>query len=509
VRHDGTGGTAGEAGTVTAMIPVGRDVPAHRLSPASPRGPGLRWLRAPGTSTTPLRTRPRPGFRLLVPLDAAVALVAAVVLAPLGTPAGGLPGPLDAALAALWVGLLASTRAYEARPVPFGREDIRRVLRAGAGLAVTLLAVAALGPVEVDQGRVLALTTATAAAGAAGRWATATLGRVRRATPVARVVVTGHRQSVTRLLAELRTPGSGMSVVGVCLTGRRRDGDFDVPVASGLRNLRTCVEEHSADAVVVIPCRHLDPARLRRIGWELEQAGTHVLVTTGLLEVGAGRTSLGHAGSLPLLHVRHADLRGAKRVVKELWERTVAGILLLLLAPTLLGLALAVRLESTGPALFRQTRIGKDGTPFTMLKLRTMSTDAEVRLRELTDPEQVGPALFKMRHDPRVTRLGRFLRRFSLDELPQLVNVVRGDMALVGPRPPLPSEVERYDADTWRRLAVTPGLTGLWQVSGRSDLSWDESVRLDLRYVENWSIALDLRILCRTVRAVLSHRGAY
>ena len=194
---------------------------------------------------------------------------------------------------------------------------------------------------------------------------------------------------------------------------------------------------------------------------------------------------------------------------KQLGERTVAAAGLVLLAPLILLLAALVRMESSGPAVFRQTRIGKDGVPFTMLKLRTMCADAAELQASLSARTPAELMMFKMHADPRITRLGRFLRTYSLDELPQLVNVVRGQMALVGPRPALPCEVERYDADTFRRLAVTPGMTGLWQVSGRSDLSWEESVRLDLRYVDDWTPGLDLRILARTAGAVVGHRGAY
>jgi lipopolysaccharide/colanic/teichoic acid biosynthesis glycosyltransferase len=170
----------------------------------------------------------------------------------------------------------------------------------------------------------------------------------------------------------------------------------------------------------------------------------------------------------------------------------------------------AICLSSPGPALFRQTRIGADGRPFQMVKFRSMVVDAEERLKELRQESDDGNGvLFKMRRDPRVTPVGSLLRRFSVDELPQLWNVVRGDMSLVGPRPPLPQEVARYSDDATRRLRVRPGMTGLWQVSGRSDLSWEESLRLDLRYVDNWSLTLDVTILWRTFRAVLGRSGAY
>ena len=200
----------------------------------------------------------------------------------------------------------------------------------------------------------------------------------------------------------------------------------------------------------------------------------------------------------------------ARLAVKASVDRVLALIAILVLMPLLLVLVLAVRTSSSGPALFRQRRVGRDGRTFTMLKFRTMYDDAESRLVELLDRnESAGGVLFKMREDPRVTPLGRFLRRSSLDELPQLVNVLAGTMSLVGPRPPLPSEVARYGADARRRLLVKPGLTGLWQISGRSDLSFEDAVRLDLAYVENWSLALDTKVLVRTVRAVVRGDGAY
>jgi lipopolysaccharide/colanic/teichoic acid biosynthesis glycosyltransferase len=203
-----------------------------------------------------------------------------------------------------------------------------------------------------------------------------------------------------------------------------------------------------------------------------------------------------------------AAVRGIGGVLKSVTDLTVALVLLVLVAPLLLGIALAVCCDG-GPAFYRQIRVGRDGVPLRMLKFRSMRVDAD-RLRDAlrVDDEGAGP-LFKLRADPRVTRVGALLRRFSLDELPQLFNVLTGQMSLVGPRPALPEEVATYDAATRRRLAVRPGMTGLWQVSGRSDLSWPESVALDLTYVERWSPALDLKILARTVRAVLGGAGAY
>ena len=214
-------------------------------------------------------------------------------------------------------------------------------------------------------------------------------------------------------------------------------------------------------------------------------------------------------GAPSLLQVTEPKLSGASRILKGATERVIAGLALIFLSPGLLAIAILIKLDSHGPVIFRQARSGVGGAPFSLVKLRSMVPTAEDLLIDLTDKNESGGTLFKIRRDPRVTRVGRVLRRFSLDELPQLWNVVTGEMSLVGPRPPLPSEVELYADDARCRLLVKPGLTGLWQVSGRSDLSWGESVRLDLYYVENWSFVMDLLIIARTLGAVVAGRGAY
>jgi exopolysaccharide biosynthesis polyprenyl glycosylphosphotransferase len=233
------------------------------------------------------------------------------------------------------------------------------------------------------------------------------------------------------------------------------------------------------------------------------------VVATSLLDVAGPRTSIRPVDGLPMLHVEPAELTGGRRLAKGAFDRILATLALIAVAPLLLGLAALVRLTSKGPAMFTQTRVGKDGREFTIYKFRTMYTDAEERLAELAAQNEHDGLLFKIRNDPRVTPVGRVLRRFSLDELPQLLNVFLGQMSLVGPRPPLPSEVAQYPEDLLRRLAVKPGITGLWQVSGRSNLSWEDTVRLDLRYVENWSLTFDLVILLRTATAIVRASGAY
>jgi exopolysaccharide biosynthesis polyprenyl glycosylphosphotransferase len=262
---------------------------------------------------------------------------------------------------------------------------------------------------------------------------------------------------------------------------------------------------------VVLSCPEIDGAALRRLAWQLERDEIDLIVASTLVDVAGDRTTIRPVDGLPMLHVEHPRLKGSARLVKAAFDRVGAFVLLTLSAPMLVVLAGLVMFGrgGRGPAIFRQERVGKDGRPFVLSKFRTMVVNAEARLHNLRDLNDTDGELFKMRNDPRVTPVGRWLRRYSLDELPQLVNVLKGDMSLVGPRPPLALEVAGYPSDMLRRLVVKPGLTGLWQVSGRSDLSWEESIRLDLTYVENWSLAMDLAILARTASAVARSSGAY
>jgi exopolysaccharide biosynthesis polyprenyl glycosylphosphotransferase len=282
----------------------------------------------------------------------------------------------------------------------------------------------------------------------------------------------------------------------------------DVPVG-GLGDALALAHELAVDTIAVTSASETAAQYLRTLSWQLEGTGIELLVAPGLIEVAGPRLHIRPFEGLPLLSVEQPRFEGWSRVVKGVADRTVAALALLVLSPLLLAIALAVGVSSPGPVLYRQERVGINGRSFTMLKFRSMVQDADRQVDALRDDNISDGLLFKLRSDPRVTPVGRWLRRLSLDELPQLFNILGGSMSLVGPRPPLPSEVARYDSSVSRRLLVKPGLTGLWQVSGRSDLPWEEAVRLDLRYVENWSLALDLLILWKTARAVLSRSGAY
>ena len=245
------------------------------------------------------------------------------------------------------------------------------------------------------------------------------------------------------------------------------------------------------------------------MAWDLEKRDVQMIVVPNVADISAQRLDVRPVAGLPLVDVERPQAIAATRWIKRTFDLLVSAVLLVLAAPLLAGVALAIWLEDRGPVLFRQVRVGRAGEEFHCLKFRSMCVDAESKLAELQARNQGAGVLFKIADDPRITRVGHFIRRFSLDELPQLWNAFRGDMSLVGPRPALPSEVARYDSDTRRRLDVRPGLTGLWQVSGRSNLSWEDTVRLDLFYVDNWSMVQDLAILAKTARAVVGSDGAY
>jgi exopolysaccharide biosynthesis polyprenyl glycosylphosphotransferase len=347
-----------------------------------------------------------------------------------------------------------------------------------------------------------------------------------RGRALKRVLVIGHETSAFAMAAKLSQARSqGFEVVGVCApdgfdrrqeaeeqgSDERRRQEQAWKVVGTFDDVPGLVLDLDAHAIVVSPSPTMSAERLRQLAWDLENTGVDMLVAPALVDVAGPRIHVSPVEGQTLLHVQTPRLTGIRALVKITFDRVGSLLALLALAPLLMLIALVVRLESSGSALFRQVRIGQGGRSFVMYKFRSMYADADKRLDELQEQNahKAGP-LFKMGNDPRITRVGRILRRCSLDELPQLLNVLHGHMSLVGPRPPLPSEVERYEVShVYRRLMVRPGLTGLWQVSGRADLDWSETVRLDLYYVENWSLTMDLSILWKTLGAVLKGRGAY
>ncbi|WP_193311273.1 sugar transferase [Georgenia satyanarayanai] len=404
---------------------------------------------------------------------------------------------------------VAASRGYRAACAASTLEDLSSLVRAAGVLALVSLGVHYVGVAQVPRSllfEALALSIGfTALARIAAR---PVLRRLRaRGTFLRRTLVVGPVDGLSHLFDVLDEAQShGLVVVGVC-TPTTDDIASRSPVLGRYADIPDLVRTLDIDAVVVSGGA-MEAPDLRRLGWQLASLSAELLVLPAIAEVVPRRLRLESLGGTPLLGVALTPPRPSLWS-KAVFDRVLGSLLLLAALLVIVPAAVAVRLTSPGPAFFAQTRVGLGGRPFTMYKLRSMYTDAEARLAELLDRNEGNGMLFKLREDPRVTRAGRVLRRLSIDELPQLWNVVRGDMSLVGPRPALQSEVDRFTGDVCQRLRVKPGLTGLWQVSGRSNLSVEQSVRLDLRYTDNWSVRMDLHILWRTAHAVLGGHGAY
>ncbi|CAN5529170.1 sugar transferase [soil metagenome] len=420
-----------------------------------------------------------------------------------------------------WIAAVAINRAYEARFVGVGSAEFQRIFHAFLHVTVVVAFASFITKADIARGFVLVALPLSLVLNLLGRYAARKwLHRQRgRGRALTSVLVVGDAAAIEGFTSMVRRDRyAGMRVVGACVPAELtlHEGtlqtldNLNVPLLGDVDSVREAVSISDANTVAVVSSGALGPEKLRWISWQLEGTATELVVSPGLTEVAGPRLHVRPVAGLPLLHVEEPEFDGFRRFLKGAFDRIVAGTALLLLSPLFVGLAIAVRLNSSGPALFRQVRVGRDGGTFMMLKFRSMYSDAEDRLAELASQSDHGDGvLFKMRNDPRITKVGKLLRKYSLDELPQLINVLNGTMSLVGPRPPLPVEVARYEDHVRRRLLVKPGVTGLWQVSGRSDLSWDDSVRLDLRYVENWSLSEDLLILWKTLRAVVEGSGAY
>src|SRR5580704_5939662 len=449
----------------------------------------------------------------LADLGCAIIGVLAAVQLRFGGHATALYVALSVALPLLWLGAVGLAGGYDVRFIGTGSDEFRKILNAGVGLTAAVAIFSYVVNVELSRGYVLIALPSVTVCDLFARYAIRK--RLHRWRDAGRcllsVVVVGHEAAVTNLITELgRDRYHGLTVVGACVAHPLEcDEVAGVPVYGGLDDVSAAVRAVGADTVAVVACPEMDGHRLRGLAWELEKTGTDLCVSPALLDVAGPRTTIRPTAGLTLLHVDHPQLSGLRLVVKDLFDRCVAAAALLLLFPLLTLLGLTIWLSDRGPALFTQVRVGKDGRAFRIYKFRTMVVDAEQRKAELFATNETDGILFKLRNDPRVTSVGAHLRRWSVDELPQLINVFLGDMSLVGPRPALPDEAEKYAEHVHRRLVVKPGITGLWQVSGRSDLSWDESVRLDLRYVENWSFALDLQILWKTISVLVRRSGAY
>lgn len=419
------------------------------------------------------------------------------------------------AIILVWTFLLSTFRTRDPRIAGIGGDEYRRLVTASLVSVAAVAVVAYAAQLDLARGYVAIAFPLGLLLLVVGRWAVRTaLARSRaRGLRLQDVLIVGDLEDVRYVGRRIAaTPSAGYRVRAVVTdcepVGTTIDlGSASAPVVSGIDDVLTLARSEGVSAVVVAGSVRGGRERLRRLGWQLEEHGVELVVSSPLSDIAAGRVHERPVDGLPLMHIETPDYR--RRGGKRLLDVVGASLGLSVLAPVLAVIALAVRLDDGGPVFFRQTRVGRGGAEFPILKFRTMCVDAEARMVALQGANEGAGPLFKMKDDPRVTRVGAFLRRTSLDELPQLWNVLAGSMSLVGPRPALPREVALYEDFADRRLLVTPGITGLWQVSGRSDLDWAEGVRLDLHYVENWSFLHDLVILARTVPSVLRSRGAY
>jgi exopolysaccharide biosynthesis polyprenyl glycosylphosphotransferase len=405
-------------------------------------------------------------------------------------------------------------RGWHASVLGQGVEEFRRLGRSLATTVVVLTLGGLAYGLQDLRPWVFVVVPAIAVLAAAQRYQLRRLlHRARRAGRcLLPVLVAGAPDTVHDLIDRTRlAPHLGWRVKAACTTGSGRlTGHVDgVPVVGGLSDLARHVRRGSYRIVAVTADAHWTPSTLRQLAWDIEGSATEMVVAPTLMEIAGPRLHVTGVLGMPMLRVTAPVFTGTRRAVKEVVDRAGAAALLALFSPLLLAVAVAVAVTSRGPVFYLQRRVGRAGREFTIVKFRTMVRNAHALRTELVSANDGAGLLFKMRQDPRITRVGGVLRRWSLDELPQLLNVVAGSMSLVGPRPPLPEETTRYGPDVRRRLLVKPGVTGLWQVSGRSDLSWEEAVRLDLRYVEDWSLALDATILWKTLRAVFLGEGAY
>lgn len=415
-------------------------------------------------------------------------------------------------MAALW-----REGLYDLERLTWGAGEFSRIARA--------MALAALGFVlasfwlklpGLSRAWLLLATVISFAGVSIGRLAVRAALRAlrRRGRLLRRTLIVGSNAEAAEIARIVRAhPETGLVPVG-CLASSHAEYlplsfcDEDVPLIGEARYVRDIVVGHAIDTVIIATTA-FDHDIVSRMIAELRGTGATIQLSSGLFDILTSRVLVREVAGVPLITVRSVSFSRRNAFVKRVFDLVVASSILLLGMPVWLAVALAIKLDSPGPVLYKQERIGRGGRPFGMYKFRSMFRDADARLAELEAANEADGPLFKIKDDPRITRVGKVLRRYSIDEFPQLINVLKGEMSLVGPRPPLPREVKAYGEREWQRMQVLPGMTGLWQVSGRSHLTFDEMIRLDLFYIENWSVAFDIALLARTLPAVLAARGAW
>lgn len=489
-------------------------VPSPRRSPlvtALPVDPGS-WLRAYSA--------------WLVVTDVVAVLVAVGVAYLVRFDIEGLPAvsgefsptylSVSLVLAVAWLVSLSLMRSRDRRLLGTGSAEYSRVFTASWRLFAVVAVIGFLLRMDFGRGYLALAAPLGCLLLLLGRWGWRSWLRTNRQHGKFQsgILVLGHREQATVLIDELhRNPGAGYAVIGVCVpSGEVEVGETigGVPVLGSMDDAAAVAVEIKASAVAVSGSDSITADAVRRLGWDLEGTDVDLALTLALVDVAGPRVTMQPVSGLPLMYVDEARFTGFRYVAKSVFDWVSAAMITILLMPAILVIALLVACSSRGPVFYTQERIGKDGRNFRMIKFRSMQADAHSRLAEVLAAEGIDEIglFYKPKSDPRVTRVGRILRQYSLDELPQLFNVLRGEMSLVGPRPQIAAEVAQYDRAAHRRLLVKPGLTGLWQVSGRSDLSVHEGIRADVRYAENWTLIGDFAILLRTIRVVLRHEGA-
>ncbi|WP_223934272.1 sugar transferase [Arthrobacter sp. StoSoilB5] len=426
---------------------------------------------------------------------------------------------LSVALAAAWWLMLGAWNSRQSRILGAGPDEYKRVAAASLWLFGLIAIFSYVFRFETARGYVGVALPVGLVGLLLARWLLRQHLSLARQSggSMSRLLLLGGPSAVAHLAATLHgAKHAGYLPVAAYTPGARDQPSIEpnsgLPIlGSGTEPVAVleAIDRCRADAVAVSAGVQLHPQTIRQLGWELAARNIGLIMAPALTDIAGPRIHTQQVAGLPLIHVTTPTLEGGQRVAKRLFDIFVSGFLIIVTAPLMGLIALLVKADSKGPVLFKQARVGMEGSLFQMVKFRSMVVDAEARLSDLQHRNEGKGLLFKIRDDPRITRVGSALRKYSLDELPQLFNIFAGSMSLVGPRPPLPREVEAYEHDVRRRLLVKPGLTGLWQVSGRSNLSWQDSVRLDLYYVENWSLAGDLVIILRTARAVFHSTGAY
>ena len=479
----------------------------------------------PGRGAARRRIR-REGLALVAGIGVtdALALLLGLGLATLITPPFSLGSLVAAYLLApvVSVTVFGAFRLYSTQHLA-PAEEFRRVILASAVSVLLLLALSSwTAPPLVGLGILLAWSSSlvlTLASRKFWRWLVARArvgGRL-----VARTLVIGTNGEVERLAHAMRDPEWGYRFVGCVATGDEVMSSIGLngssngnghhtshPILGHLGDLEDLVRETDAQCIFVASTA-VTPKEMTYISRTARRTSAQLCVSANMTDTLASRLSPHPVGNVMALAVKPVRLTGAQAALKRTFDLLLSSLALIVASPALALIALAIKVGSRGPVFFRQLRAGRDRKPFEVLKFRTMVPGAETMIDSLREYNEVDGPIFKIREDPRVTRVGKWLRRFSLDEVPQLVNVIKGEMSLVGPRP-LPVE-EVVDFEDWHqgRFEVPPGITGLWQVNGRSDVSFDELIRLDLFYIENWSLAFDLFIVLKTIPALVSRKGAY